>query len=97
MKRFVKLNKEYSDLGEIVKVYEQYRDMIENLASSKEMLSQTDDDEMKDITDKATKMTTRTMGGRTLRMQNAKSTMTVIFSFVCIIYVHSFHFKAGEI
>ena len=49
MKRFVKLNKEYSDLGEIVKVYEQYRNMIENLASSKEMLSQTDDDEMKEI------------------------------------------------
>ncbi len=49
MKRFVKLNKEYSDLGEIVKVYEQYRDMIENLASSKEMLSQTDDDEMKEM------------------------------------------------
>ncbi len=49
MKRFVKLNKEYSDLGEIVKVYEKYRDMIENLASSKEMLSQTDDDEMKEM------------------------------------------------
>ena len=28
MTRFVKLNKEYSDLGVIVKVYHEYRDMV---------------------------------------------------------------------
>ncbi|GAB5539625.1 MAG: peptide chain release factor 1 [Salibacteraceae bacterium] len=49
MKRFVKLNKEYSDLGAIVKVYEEYRDMVENLSSSKEMLNQTSDEEMKEM------------------------------------------------
>lgn len=49
MKRFVKLNKEYSDLGEIVKVYHEYKDRVDNLKSSKEMLSETDDDEMREM------------------------------------------------
>ncbi|MEZ4721603.1 MAG: peptide chain release factor 1 [Flavobacteriales bacterium] len=49
MKRFVKLNKEYSDLGEIVKVYKSYRDMLGNLKSAKELLQSEKDEEMRDM------------------------------------------------
>ena len=49
MKRFVKLNKEYSDLGEIVKVYLEYRDLIGNLESTKAMLQTEKDEEMREM------------------------------------------------
>jgi len=49
MKRFVKLNKEYSDLGEIVKVYNEYRDMLGNLESTKELLQSEKDEEMREM------------------------------------------------
>ncbi len=38
MKRYVKLNKEYKDLEEIVKTYKKYKSVIDNIASSKELL-----------------------------------------------------------
>jgi peptide chain release factor 1 len=47
MKRFVKLNKEYSDLGEIVKVYKVYKDLLDNQESTKELLQTETDDEMR--------------------------------------------------
>ncbi len=47
MKRFVKLNKEYSELGEIVKVYKVYKDLLDNRVSTKEMLQTETDDEMR--------------------------------------------------
>ena len=49
MKRFVKLNKEYSDLGVIVKVYHEYRDLLGNLNSTKEMLQTEKDEEMREM------------------------------------------------
>jgi len=49
MPRYVKLNKEYSDLGEIVKVYEEYKMMLANLDSAKELLQAEDDQEMIDM------------------------------------------------
>lgn len=49
MKRFVKLNKEYSELDEIVKVYKRYKDMLGNLESSKELLQSEKDEEMRDM------------------------------------------------
>lgn len=49
MDRYVKLNKEYKDLEVIVQVYEKYKNVIDNIASSKEMLSETDDPEMKEM------------------------------------------------
>jgi peptide chain release factor 1 len=49
MKRFVKLNKEYSELGVIVKVYLEYRDLIGNLESTKAMLQTEKDEEMRDM------------------------------------------------
>lgn len=45
MKRYVKLNKEYKDLEEIVEAYKKYKNVLENIASSKEMLkTETDKD-----------------------------------------------------
>ncbi len=38
MKRYVKLNKEYKDLEEIVKTYKRYKSVIDNITSSKELL-----------------------------------------------------------
>ena len=40
MKRYVKLNKEYKDLEEIDKVYHEYKTVIENIASTKELLEE---------------------------------------------------------
>ncbi|MCO6500152.1 MAG: peptide chain release factor 1 [Vicingus serpentipes] len=43
MKRYVQLNKEYKELGEIVVVYKKYKDVVDNIASSKEIIkSETD-------------------------------------------------------
>lgn len=49
MKRYVKLNKEYKDLGEIVKVYNEYKDVLGNIETNKEMLSEEEDPEMKEM------------------------------------------------
>ncbi len=49
MKRYVKLNKEYSDLGVIVKVYLEYKDLLGNLDSTKEMLQTEKDEEMREM------------------------------------------------
>ena len=49
MSRFVKLNKEYSELTEIVKAYEVYKNLVANLDSTKEMLQTEKDDEMREI------------------------------------------------
>lgn len=49
MKRYVKLNKEYSELEEIVKVHKQYKDMLGNLESAKALLQTEKDEEMRDM------------------------------------------------
>lgn len=38
MKRYVKLNKEYKDLEDIVKTYKRYKSVLDNITSSKELL-----------------------------------------------------------
>ena len=48
MKRFTKLNKEYSDLKQIVECYFDYKNLLTNLAEAKEMLD-SDDPEMKEM------------------------------------------------
>ena len=48
MKRFTKLNKEYSDLKQIVECYFEYKNILTNLAEAKEMLD-SDDPEMKEM------------------------------------------------
>ena len=49
MKRYIKLNKEYKDLEEIVVVYKEYKSLIDNLASSKELLKEEKDPEMREM------------------------------------------------
>lgn len=48
MKQFTKLNKEYSDLKQIVERYFEYKNLVSNLAEAKEML-ESDDPEMKEM------------------------------------------------
>lgn len=49
MDRYVKLNKEYSDLKEIVDVYLEYKNVMENITSSKEILANEQDPEFKEM------------------------------------------------
>jgi len=49
MKRYVKLSKEYKDLEEIVVVYKDYKSLIDNLASSKQLLKEENDPEMREM------------------------------------------------
>ncbi len=49
MDRYVKLNKEYKDLEEVVKAYKKYKNVVDNIASSKEILSNETDPEMKEM------------------------------------------------
>ncbi len=49
MKRYVKLNKEYKDLEEIDKTYIEYKNLLDNLKSSKELLKEEEDPEMREM------------------------------------------------
>ncbi|MBT3648882.1 MAG: peptide chain release factor 1 [Flavobacteriales bacterium] len=49
MKKYVKLNREYSELESLVKIHKQYSDMLDNLASAKEILQTESDPEMKEM------------------------------------------------
>ena len=48
MKNYMKLNKEYKDLQEVVSIYHEYKDLLGNIANSKEMLKDPDP-EMKEM------------------------------------------------
>ncbi|MBQ5380375.1 MAG: PCRF domain-containing protein, partial [Paraprevotella sp.] len=48
-KRYVKLTKEYKDLGDIVKARQEYLDCLTNLKDAKEMLATEDDPEIKEM------------------------------------------------
>jgi peptide chain release factor 1 len=49
MKRYIKLNKEYKDLQPIVESYERYKSTIDNLESSRQLLSVEKDEEMREM------------------------------------------------
>ncbi len=49
MKRYVKLNKEYKDLEEVDKAYKNYKNILDNIKSSKEMIAEETDPEMKEM------------------------------------------------
>ena len=49
MKKFTKLNKEYSDLKQIVERYFEYKNLLSNLGEAKEMLEMSEDPEMKEM------------------------------------------------
>ncbi len=46
---FIKLNKEYKNLEPIIQAYQEFKNIIENIESSKIMLQEEDDDEMKQM------------------------------------------------
>lgn len=49
MNRYVKLNKEYKDLEVIVKAYHEYKNVLENIDSSKEVIKTETDPEFKEM------------------------------------------------
>ncbi|MFT5582229.1 MAG: peptide chain release factor 1 [Lentimonas sp.] len=49
MKRYVKLNKEYKELEEMDRIYFTFKEVIENLASSKALLAEETDPEMREM------------------------------------------------
>jgi len=49
MKRYVKLNKEYKDLEPIVKAYDEYYNVISNIASARDILNTEKDEEMREM------------------------------------------------
>ena len=49
MKRYVKLNKEYKDLEVIVDAYKKYKNIIDNIASSKEVIDSDEDADFKEM------------------------------------------------
>ncbi len=49
LKRFVKLNKEYKDLEEMDQMYFKYKNIVDNIASSKAMLAEETDQEMREM------------------------------------------------
>jgi len=49
MKAYSKLNKEYKDLEKIVKVYDDYQNVVDNIASAKEVLQTEKDEEFRDM------------------------------------------------
>jgi len=49
MKLYTKLNKEYSDLGKIVTAYDAYQNILDNIASTKEILRNEKDEEFRDM------------------------------------------------
>jgi peptide chain release factor 1 len=49
MKRYPSLMKEYKDLGSIVETYNRYKKVLSDIQSAKELMSSTDEAEMKDL------------------------------------------------
>ena len=49
MNRYVKLNKEYSELKEIVDAYEEYQNVIDNIESAKKILNEEKDDDFREM------------------------------------------------
>lgn len=49
VKRYAKLSKEYKDLEVIVKAYEEYKNVVENITSSEEILKTEKDDEFREM------------------------------------------------
>ncbi len=49
MKRFIKLNKDYKELQKIVKAYFEYKNVVDNIASTKEILKTEKDDDFREM------------------------------------------------
>ncbi len=49
MKRYVKLNQEYKNLEKLLSVFKEYKNLIDNLESGKEMLAEESDEELREM------------------------------------------------
>ena len=49
MKRYIKLNKEYSDMGPLIEVYGEYRNVLSNLNEARLILQNEKDDELREM------------------------------------------------
>ena len=49
MKRYVKLNKEYSQLEPLVEAYNKYKNLLSNIETARQMLSEESDEELRDM------------------------------------------------
>ncbi|MFC2113041.1 peptide chain release factor 1 [Bacteroidota bacterium] len=49
MKRYVRLNKEYKDLEPVIQAYMEYKNLLSNITSTRDMLSNEKDEEMKEM------------------------------------------------
>ena len=49
MKMYVQLSKEYKDLEPIIKIYKEYANLTANIAEAKDMMNNSDDNEMKEM------------------------------------------------
>src|SRR6056297_453439 len=49
MNRYIKLNKEYKDLEPIIEAYEEYKNLLDNIRSAKEIIESGEEDELKDM------------------------------------------------
>src|SRR5690348_5665665 len=49
MKRYAKLNKEYSDLNEMVEVYHKYRNLLSNIETAKRIIEGEKDEELREM------------------------------------------------
>ncbi len=52
MKRYIRLNKEYKELEPVVKAYDEYRDLLSNIETAREMLAEEKDEEMEEQKEK---------------------------------------------
>jgi peptide chain release factor 1 len=49
MKRYVRLNQEYKDLTVIVNTYKEYKDVLNNIVSTKDVIQTEEDQEFKEM------------------------------------------------
>ena len=49
MKRYIRLNKEYKELEPVVKAYDEYRELLSNIETAREMLAVEKDEEMREM------------------------------------------------
>jgi len=49
MKRYIQLNKEYKELEQVVIAYREYKDILDNIASSKQILEEEKDEELREM------------------------------------------------
>src|SRR6056297_1550065 len=49
MNRYIKLNKEYKDLEPIIEAYEEYKNLLDNIRSAKEIIESGEEDDVKEM------------------------------------------------